>query len=160
MRLYPSSQTHYCRQHLGHTSLCLVACSIRILRSWLRRISAFTPRKRFSTAGFGICSLSLSRMFVFQREVVPSNIVNGQDQGALTTIAAALDLTTTGIFICIRLLIRWPWQSLFGDDDAAVLVASVRDIYFAPRSNFANFSEGFWNNSLDSSSEGGFDRSG
>lgn len=64
-------------------------------------------------------------MSLFAREVVPSNVVNDQDQGALATIAAALALTTSGIFLCIRLLIRWPWHNLFGTDDAAVLVASV-----------------------------------
>jgi len=61
-------------------------------------------------------------MSLFAREVVPSNVVNDQDQGALATIAAALALTTSGIFLCIRLLIRWPWHNLFGTDDAAVLV--------------------------------------
>lgn len=69
-------------------------------------------------------------MFLLARKVVSSNVVNDQDQGALATIAAALGLTTTGIFLCIRLLIRWPWQSLFGWDDAAVLLASVRYTYF------------------------------
>ena len=65
-------------------------------------------------------------MSLLAREVVPSNVVNDQDQGVLATIAAALALTTIGIFFCIRLLIRWPWQSLFGSDDAAVAIASVR----------------------------------
>lgn len=64
-------------------------------------------------------------MSLTTRDVVPSDVVNDQDQGALATIAAALALTTIGIFFCIRLLIRWPWQSLFGSDDIAVVVASV-----------------------------------
>lgn len=67
-------------------------------------------------------------MSLLAREVVPSNVVNDQDQGALATIAAALALTTIGIFFCIRLLIRWPWQSLFGSDDAAAAIASVRTL--------------------------------
>ena len=70
-------------------------------------------------------------MSLLAREVVPSNVVNDQDQGALATIAAALALTTTGMFFCIRLLIRWPWQSLFGSDDAAVAIASVRTLVFS-----------------------------
>jgi hypothetical protein len=64
-------------------------------------------------------------MSLLAREVVPSNVVNDQGQGALATIAAAIGLTTVVIFLCIRLLMRWPWQSLFGWDDAAVLVATV-----------------------------------
>ena len=70
-------------------------------------------------------------MSLLAREVVPSNVVNDQDQGALATIAAALALTTIGIFFCIRLMIRWPWQSLFGRDDAAVAIASVRTLVFS-----------------------------
>ena len=71
-------------------------------------------------------------MSLLAREVVPSNVVNDQDQGALATIAAALALTTTGLFLCIRLLIRWPWQSLFGSDDAAILLASDRTLLDHP----------------------------
>jgi hypothetical protein len=64
-------------------------------------------------------------MSLLAREVVPSDIVNDQDQGALVTIAAAIGLTTIVILLCMRLLMRWPWQSLFGWDDAAVLIATV-----------------------------------
>ena len=64
-------------------------------------------------------------MSLLAREVVSSNVVNDQDHGAYATIASAFALTTIGIFFCIRLLIRWPWQSLFGKDDVAVAIASV-----------------------------------
>lgn len=64
-------------------------------------------------------------MSLFARDVVPSTVVNDQDQGAVVTIAAAFGLVTVVIFLNIRLLIRWPWQSLFGIDDAAAAVASV-----------------------------------
>lgn len=64
-------------------------------------------------------------MSLFARDVVPSTVVNDQDQGAVVTIAAAFGLVTVIIFLNIRLLIRWPWQSLFGIDDAAAAVASV-----------------------------------
>jgi hypothetical protein len=64
-------------------------------------------------------------MSLLAREVVSSNVVNDQDRGALVTIAAVIGLTTIVILLCMRLLMRWPWQSLFGWDDAAVLVATV-----------------------------------
>jgi hypothetical protein len=67
----------------------------------------------------------IPEMSLLAREGVPSNVINDQDQGALATIAAAVGITTVAILLCMRLLMRWPWQSLFGWDDTAVLVASV-----------------------------------
>ncbi|KAM0716068.1 hypothetical protein Q7P37_008582 [Cladosporium fusiforme] len=64
-------------------------------------------------------------MSLFTREVVPSTVVNDQDHGAVVTIAAAFGLVTIIIFLNVRLLIRWPWQRLFGIDDAAAAVASM-----------------------------------
>jgi len=82
-------------------------------------------------------------MSLLAREVVSSNVVNDQDQGALATIAAALALTTIGILFCIRLLIRWPWRSLFGSDDAAVAIASVRSFVFPLHARRSDISQVF-----------------
>lgn len=68
---------------------------------------------------------NVSNRFLSAREVVPSTVVNNQDHGAVVTIAAAFGLVTGIIFLNVRLLIRWPWQSLFGLDDAAAAIASV-----------------------------------
>lgn len=77
---------------------------------------------------FGFWTVSVSKMFISPREVVPSNVVNDQDQGGLIAIAAALSLLITGMFFCIRLFIRWPWQKLFRTDDSVALIASVREM--------------------------------
>ena len=80
------------------------------------------------TARLWLGTASVSKMFISPREVVPSNVVNDQDQGGLIAIAAALSLIITGMFFCIRLFIRWPWRKLFRTDDSVALVASVRGV--------------------------------
>lgn len=57
--------------------------------------------------------------------VVPSDVVNEDDQGAILTIALALGIMLMMLFLGTRLLIRWPWTQLLGRDDTAVAVATV-----------------------------------
>lgn len=118
----------YSLQHPGLPRVAWVIClPLRLWLRWIGSASLGQSQRLHSQSNQArrLQPFSL-QMSLLAREVVPSNVVNDQDQGALATIAAALALTTIGIFLCIRLLIRWPWQSLFGSDDAAVAITSVR----------------------------------
>jgi hypothetical protein len=52
--------------------------------------------------------------------------IDARHQGPKVTVAAALCLCFAGAVLATRLLIRWPWRRLFGLDDGAAIVASVR----------------------------------
>jgi len=54
--------------------------------------------------------------------------VDARHQGPKVTVTAALCLCFAGVVLVTRLLIRWPWQRLFGLDDGAAIVASVRTL--------------------------------
>ena len=64
-------------------------------------------------------------MNVSPRGVGYSNVVNDRDHGALARIAAAFCTMMTLLFFMERLLIRWPWHSLFRKDDFMALGATV-----------------------------------
>lgn len=55
-----------------------------------------------------------------------STVVDEQHHGALVTIAAALGITASVEILLVRLLVRWPWKSLFRLDDAVIVFATVR----------------------------------
>ena len=62
---------------------------------------------------------------------IPSRIsypthIDDKHLGPKVTVAAALCLCFAGVVLATRLLIRWPWRRLFGLDDGAAIVASVR----------------------------------
>lgn len=59
------------------------------------------------------------------RDLVYSTVVNSTHQGALIKIAAAFCLTCSLLFFCARLLLRWPWKTLFGLDDCVAAIATV-----------------------------------
>jgi hypothetical protein len=60
--------------------------------------------------------------------VVPSNLVNDRDHGALVTVTAALCIVFSLLFCLARLVVRWPWKRLLGRDDAVTGAALVRAI--------------------------------
>jgi len=51
--------------------------------------------------------------------------VDADHQGPKVTVTAALCLSTAGVLLGTRLLIRWPWRRLLGFDDFAAIIASV-----------------------------------
>ena len=57
--------------------------------------------------------------------VVPSDLVNDRDHGALVTVAAALCIVFSLLCFVARLVVRWPWKNLFGRDDAVTGAALV-----------------------------------
>ena len=54
-----------------------------------------------------------------------STVINDNNRGAGIAIAAALCLVCTVMFLGTRVVIRYPWKSLFGLDDATTVVATV-----------------------------------
>ena len=55
-----------------------------------------------------------------------STAVNDSNHGIIVTVVCWLCLVASLLFYIARLRIRWPLQSLFGQDDVACTVAMVR----------------------------------
>lgn len=67
-------------------------------------------------------------MDLSRRDVVTSTVVNESRQSALLSITVALGISYMLLFLGTRLLIRWPWSSLWGKDDTCIAVATVRTV--------------------------------
>ena len=65
-------------------------------------------------------------MFLSTRAVTPSSVVTNSDHGAVVKVTAAFCTSVSLVFLCTRLLIRWPWRELIGKDDLTICLASVR----------------------------------
>lgn len=56
----------------------------------------------------------------------PSTAINDRDHGALVKVIAAFCAAMYLLALVARLQIRWPWRSLFGNDDIVAAVATVK----------------------------------
>lgn len=59
------------------------------------------------------------------KHLVPSTAVNDNDHGALVRVAAGICIPVMLCFLGMRVLLRWPWNALFGKDDVVIVIASV-----------------------------------